>query len=186
MQPDLSLYRRAWVNLLIAAVVDIDQHPDAEKFPQEALALVQQIRRDPDADHTGSESQLAYLEKMAHRNIESIKKKVLSRRENGGTLAAEQDLEGFHEVVLQTRDKTLLDGMANLPEDERYKEKTVDPWTIEGMYTDYGYGPGRTEPAPMWEPELDDDSDENMEAEAATDSLAADAPLGRAADPADT
>jgi hypothetical protein len=37
--PDLSLYCRACVNLMIASIVDIRTHPDCEKFAHEASLL---------------------------------------------------------------------------------------------------------------------------------------------------
>ena len=41
---DLSLYRRACVNLLIASIVNVRTHPDCDKFAQECIELVEQIR----------------------------------------------------------------------------------------------------------------------------------------------
>ena len=36
LRPDLSLYRRALVNLLIATLADLRRHPDIRKFGEES------------------------------------------------------------------------------------------------------------------------------------------------------
>ena len=45
LKPDLSLYRSALVNLLIACVADIRKYPNKSKFVHESIDLMAQIRR---------------------------------------------------------------------------------------------------------------------------------------------
>lgn len=56
---DLSLYRRAHVNLLIAAVVDVREHPDAAKYAQECIDLVDIVKAE------GFANNLSYLDRIS-------------------------------------------------------------------------------------------------------------------------
>ena len=121
LQPDLSLYRRVWVNILIAAVVNLEEHPDADKFPREALNLISIIRRDYPGN--AGDAQLAYLEKMAIKNLDSITAKQVARRAAGQPFASEVVPEDFSEVNLQPGQKNLLDGLAGLRQRNRARRR---------------------------------------------------------------
>lgn len=58
-RPDLSLYRRAHVNLLIASVVDVQEHMDAAKYAQECIDLNNEVKAQGFANNVG------YLDNLA-------------------------------------------------------------------------------------------------------------------------
>ena len=55
LAPDLSLWNRALVNLLIANIVDLKEKPDAAKYADECIALIEQLHiiglKDPEDAH---------------------------------------------------------------------------------------------------------------------------------------
>ncbi|KPI35777.1 uncharacterized protein AB675_11174 [Cyphellophora attinorum] len=140
LQSDLSLYQRAWVNLLIASVIDVQNYPDCDKYPKEVKALVEQIRREVPTLGPKSSSALHYLEAKADElqgQIERLQKEVAEKH---STLVPDNRV--FHEET----NKTILNDFnkdADEPVDKSIEEKQ---WTIEGMYTDLGFGYGRNKP----------------------------------------
>jgi hypothetical protein len=80
LNPNLSLFRRAFVNNLIAYTVDPRQYPDSDKFAQEAIDLVAMLRKEGDAD---AEDALNALEDQAKAILKGIKNKRSDRRRLG-------------------------------------------------------------------------------------------------------
>lgn len=65
---------------------------------------------------------------------------------------AEDPLEGFEEIIITGEDRQAVLDELGIRREEDSEAEEVDnpdkPWTIEGMFTDYGYGGGRTAPLP--------------------------------------
>ena len=73
LYPDLSLYRKALVNLLIATTADLRTHPDLAKYAQECIDLIAQVRRDD--LHEGdkdSEAEMSRIEEHAQKTLQAI------------------------------------------------------------------------------------------------------------------
>ena len=71
LQPDLSLFRRAHVNLLLACTTDIRQHPDKSKFAQECIDLISQIRRNEELS-ISEEERFDRMERHAQQTLRDI------------------------------------------------------------------------------------------------------------------
>lgn len=78
LQSDLSHLRRAMVKLLIASQIDIQEHPDVKKFPNEALELVARIRREARYNTADPKegTALAAIEKHARETLTNIDKEL--------------------------------------------------------------------------------------------------------------
>ena len=140
LEPDISLYRRALVNLLIATTADIQQHPDISKFAHESIDLVDQIRRDSFHNNDKvSEYALSRIEASAHKNLSAIKRMFQKMQDEDKKRGVQR------EVGDQEQEQGSRQAPEQQPKGQRKEEKdegSISNWTIEGMYTDHGFGYG--------------------------------------------
>lgn len=99
LYPDLSLYRKALVNLLIATTADLRTHPDLAKYAQECIDLIAQVRRnDLHEGDEDSEAEMSRIVEHAQRTIqaiESMSRKMQDKErvlEEGQTQAQQEEL----------------------------------------------------------------------------------------------
>jgi hypothetical protein len=146
LELDPSLWRRAYVNLLIATIVDVREHLDAEKFANECINLVDQMRREGRERGIRDEDDLDQLVKEATKAREGIKTHLATieaenraRIEaNGSDLTLEE--QGWEEVPPHPEISIWLDEVAGIPRELGDGRDQVVPREIEGMYTDYTVG----------------------------------------------
>ena len=127
----MSLYRRAHVNLLIATVVGVKLHPDAAKYAQECIDLVQIVKAE------GFSERPAYLDAMAAEALtvksqiieeveterEAIQKSIADFENQGGlitgdfgtklveNLVGEHGLSALGSMTIEERQPIFIEGM---------------------------------------------------------------------------
>lgn len=138
LKPDLSLYRRAYVNLLLACSTDVRKHPDKSKFAQECIDLIAQVRHNGLADHD-TEEELVKMEKHAEKTLIHIEGEVAEVEARAKARKARKAAAQNAQDSIQQQVK---------PEDVGALKSTVETiaatndntgeraWTIEGSYTD--------------------------------------------------
>ena len=150
LEPRLSLYRRAAVNLLIACVADPIDHPDLEKFAHEAIALTTQIRHTTPLTDGKDDEDLQEIEDYARDALTAIQsiRSSESLTHGDGQLGFEKEDsdESWKDVELSIVCRTQLNvvaGVGKVGEDQ-----PVSDWMIENMYTDQGlwYPSGQSYP----------------------------------------
>ena len=141
LDPDVGLYRRALVNLLIACTTDIRQHPDKKKFAQECLDLLAQLRRN---GLRGDGSDITRIERHASQTLIDIDAEI---EEAAARKEAKKQGIAWKDFNWKPRDKTGIDDQS--PMKKQQKEAVSGDtetggieagWTIEGMYTDMKKG----------------------------------------------
>ena len=174
LEPDLSLYRRALVNLLIATAADVRDHPDMDKFAQECIALVDQIRRE--GAYSAEDTVLNSLQDRGRSTLAHIQElQEQLKRGLGDQNTEEETLRDVEEIKPSQASRDHLESLAgvkaaratpsssNLPGQSRPEQ--LDQWSIEGMYNDLGKGAasegGKEEDDDDEEEEDDDDEEED-------------------------
>ena len=149
LEPELSLYRRALVNLLIATIADVRDHHDLDKFAQECIDLIDQVRRN---GIYSSETTLTTIQDHARNTliqIEELKADLDVKGDESSQFA--DDVVPEHRMRRTEAERTVLNSLGGVassssgrlmsPEaDESEKLAPSSAWKIEGMYTDHGSG----------------------------------------------
>lgn len=142
--PNVGLYRRALVSLLIACVADYSKYPNKAKYAHECLALFAQLRRE--GIHLDDEKEIKAWEDHARQALKDIeeearlyaaqveKDKVRRDAEESSATQGDEDVEGTQEQSSET---------AQDVEDD----STFVPWTLKGAFTDTRVGPRVALPA---------------------------------------
>jgi hypothetical protein len=93
LKSDLGLYCRAMVNLMLATEVDLEEHPDAPKFAQECLHLLDQMSRDGLVEDAMTEQEVSRLRGHARQTLMAIEDEMSARDARKREALAGSDLE---------------------------------------------------------------------------------------------
>jgi hypothetical protein len=93
LKSDLGLYYRAMVNLMLATEVDLEEHPDAPKFAQECLHLLDQMSRDGLVDDAMTEQEVSRLRDHAQQTLMAIEDEMSALDARKREALAGSDLE---------------------------------------------------------------------------------------------
>ena len=157
LDPDVGLYRRAYVNLLIACTTDIRQYPDKSKFAQECLDLLAQVRRN---GIRGEEEDIASVERQATQALKDIEKEA---QEVAARKQAKADGVPVGVALARLRDQwekeeSLPYGAQAEQVSARVDDTAMEDagefkqYQIEGTYTDTKKVPPNEETAPKQQP----------------------------------
>jgi hypothetical protein len=124
LRPELSHYRRPYVNLLIATLVDIRTHPDCDRFARECIELVEHIRQ-TDSNVQKSEAALASVEAAGRTTLAQVRQMQYQLP----TMAVDDG--DFEEVTISDKVKALLEGLGTRDQDAEETDRPNQPWTIE-------------------------------------------------------
>ena len=70
--PGISLYVRACVNQLIGSIISVKQHPDAIKFPQEVITLLDKLKVEHPEEYEDDVEALNEMRELAQKNAHAI------------------------------------------------------------------------------------------------------------------
>jgi hypothetical protein len=118
LMPDLGLYSRAMVNLMLATEVDLEEHPDAPKFAQECLHLLDQMSRDGLVEDAMTEQEVSRLRSHAQQTLMAIEDEMSALDARKREALARSDLEVDQnydrEATTEKDSKTDDDNMATM------------------------------------------------------------------------
>lgn len=135
------------VNLLIAIAADPRDHHDLEKFAVECSELVNQIRRN-EGFKVGSDAHLDHIQEHALKTLSQIKEmreELQKEAENTASGIQQSEDEEGEEIKPSKEIRDALYAMAGVKPPTDQDSEDIDPWRIEGMFTDHGSGAAREE-----------------------------------------
>jgi hypothetical protein len=108
LNPNLSLFRRAFVNNLIAYTVDPRQFPDSDKFAQEAIDLIAMLRKEGDADAEDTLNALEDQAKTILKWIRNKQEKIRQEEARDPSIARKREEVGKRQEIVELVELTSL------------------------------------------------------------------------------